>query len=199
MSSILSIKRESLAAGVLFFALILGYCIVAGLSLFIALLLVMYALHLVFFRKVAGRRLLQISFLVTLMAATAVGVNTYSDLSPYYLPVAAVPMITMLLFSEIPLAFSMALITSALVTLLVGEGVDFLLIFFLSGWASAYVVRGARMRGEVLLAGLLASALQGGGYILFHQELGAFVWTGALKPLLISGILSGGVVLVTLR
>jgi len=123
----------------------------------------------------------------------------YSRYSPYYIPVASLPMLAMLLFSELPQAFSMSLISSALVCISgwgrSGCHVD----PFTGGLVAAYAVRDARTRGTILRAGIVVGAVQMVSYFLFHPIVDKFTWSQGIKPLFINGLISAGVVIATLK
>ena len=199
MTNIIKTRTDTLIAAGLFFLLFLGYSFLAGLSLFIPFLLMAYALHQIFFRKPDGRRLLHLGLLLALLAFAASAMQDYARFSPYYIPLVSVPLLVMLLFSDLQLAFSMSLMSSALVTLMVGGGADFLLITFIGGLAGIYAVKDARTRGTVLRAGLLVGVVQVLGYVLFHPELSHAAFKMGLKPLFINGLVSAMVVIATLK
>jgi len=181
------------------FLLTLGYCALAGLSLFIPFLLLFYALHLTLFKLADARRLLNLGLLLVVFIFTATAMTDYSRYSPFYIPVSAVGMLTILLFNDLQLAFSMSLVTSAVVALVVGVGVDFLLISFIGGVVAAYSVKNARTRGTLLRAGFIVGVVQVAGYLLFHPELNRAVYVHELKPLFINGIISALLVLGCLK
>jgi cyclic-di-AMP phosphodiesterase PgpH len=199
MINIIKTRTDTLIAATLFFLLFLGYSFLAGLSLFIPFLLLAYALHQVLFKKADGKRLLHLGLLLTLLAFSTNVMREYANFSPYYIPVASAPLLVMLLFNDLQLAFSMSLVSSALVTLLVGGGSDFLLITFIGSLAGTYAVKDARTRGTVLRAGLLIGVVQVVGYLLFHPELSQAAIKLGLKPLFISALVASMVVIATLK
>lgn len=57
----------------------------------------------------------------------------------------------------------MSAVISTVITLLVGGGLDFMLVTFVGGLTGAFVVRGARTRSTLLRAGALVGAVQVAG------------------------------------
>ncbi|MBF0569975.1 MAG: HDIG domain-containing protein [Candidatus Omnitrophica bacterium] len=195
-----TINKERLIGTGICLLFLFGYCLIAGLSLFIPLLLSIYAFHLVIFRRADTKRLMHVALLFAVIVFAASAMMHYTRFSPYYIPVASIPMLAMLLFSELPLAFSMSLMASALVVLMAGTGVDHLLISFTGGLVGAYAIRNARTRGTVLRAGLFVGIAQGLGYFLFHPQFVASVWERGVMPFVINGLLiSAGIVIATLK
>ena len=193
------LKKDSFIPAVLFAALLMGYCFLAGLSLFIPLLIMVYAFHLIVFRGADHKRLMHVGLLLVVVAFAASVIKMDGGISPYYTPVASVSMLAMLLFSELPLAFSMSLMASALVSLIAETGSDHLLIMFTGSLVAAYAVREARTRGTILQAGLLVGLVQVLGYFLFHPSIDVAVCKHALKPLFLNGFISAMFVLATLK
>ncbi|MBF0595343.1 MAG: HDIG domain-containing protein [Candidatus Omnitrophica bacterium] len=197
--SVFRISKSDLAAAAALFLLLLGYCAVAGLSLFIPFFLLFYAFHLKVFKRATGKRLLHLALLLSTIIFTATAMTEFSRFSPYYIPIPAVAMLTILLFNDLQLSFSMAFITSAVVALIVGAGVDFMLTFFIGGLIAAYAAKDARTRGTLLRAGLLVGLVQVAGYLLFHPYLSKLVYVHELKPLFINGLVSALAVLGALK
>ena len=193
------LKKDNIIAAILVAAFLMGYCLLADLSLFIPLLIMVYAFHLVIFRGADHKRLMHVGLLLAIVAFAASAIRMDERISPYYIPVASIPMLAMLLFSELPLAFSMSLIASALVSLIVGTGSDHLLILFTGSLVAAYAVRDARTRGTILWAGLLVGIIQVIGYFLFHPSIDFEVLKHALKPLFLNGLISAMFVIATLK
>ncbi|MEI8011752.1 MAG: HDIG domain-containing metalloprotein [Candidatus Omnitrophota bacterium] len=191
-------RKNGITAAWVFMALFL-YCLAGGFSLMIPLLLVFYGWYLAMFRGVRVGRFLHLGLLLALLAASGQAMMEYSHLSAKYIPTAGVAMLTMMLFNDFQLAFSMSFISSALLSLAIGLPLEGCLIMFMGGLTGAYIVRDARTRGKVLLAGVFAGTAQAVAFFLAHPSFSNEVIYGGLRPLLLSGILSAAVVLVTLR
>lgn len=199
MNEMIKAKRSNLIVAGSVFLLLLGYCALAGLSLFIPFFLLFYSFHLMLFKRATGRRILHLGLLLAVITFTATAMTEFSRYSPYYIPVSAIAMLTILLFNDLQLAFSMAFITSAVVTLSVGAGVDFLLTFFVGGLVSAYAIKDARTRGTLLRAGIMVGVVQVAGFLLFHPVLSIAAYAHEIKPLFINGLVSALVVLGALK
>lgn len=199
MINIISKKKEGIITAVLIFAVLWGYCMAAGFSLIIPLLLVFYGCHLALFRKIESRRFLHLGFLLVLIVALGHMMTGYWGFSPYIVPVASVAMLTMLLFNDFQLAFSMSFMSSAVLSLVIGLPLDYCVIVFIGGLAGAYIIRDARTRGRVLTAGLLAGMIQAFGYFLIHPAFSKELFLDGLEPFFVNGLFAAAVVLATLK
>ena len=151
------------------------------------------------YRRVDGRRFLHLGFILALILVVGHGMMEYSQFSPYFIPVASVGMLTMLLFNDMQLAFSMSFISSSILSLALGLSLDYCITAFIGGLIGVYVLRDARTRSKILLAGLLAGSVQAFGYFLEKPSFSMDLVSDALSPLFLSGLLSGAIVLVTLK
>lgn len=192
-------EKSNFFAASSIFLLLTGYCLFAGLSLLIPLLLLICAFYLSVQRGVASRCFLRLGFLLALLAASAHAMTFSSSFSLYFIPVAAAPMLTMLLFNDLQLAFAMAFLSASIVALLTGAGFHCMLGFFIGGLTGAYAVRDARTRGTLLIAGLLSGAAQAAAFFLSDPRFSLDLTVHVLRPLLIGGFVSGLVVLATLK
>ncbi len=108
-------------AGITVFVILLLtlYCKLVGYPLIIPLMLLFLGLHLFLVKKGNLKSYLQLALLLGLLVLSANYVLRFTNISPLYLPVAAVPLLTMLLFSDLQLTFIMAFAGSATVALLI--------------------------------------------------------------------------------
>ncbi len=199
MINIINSKKESIITAVIIFVILLGYCAVAGFSLLIPLLLVFYGCHLALFKKIDARRFLHLGFLLVLIATCGHMMVEYWKFSPYVVPVASVAMLTMLLFNDFQLAFSMSFMSSATLSLAFGFPLNYCIIVFIGGLTGAYIIRDARTRGRVLVAGLLAGMVQAFAYFLIHPVVSKALFLDGIEPFFVNGLLSAAVVLATLK
>jgi putative nucleotidyltransferase with HDIG domain len=123
----------------------------------------------------------------------------YSQFTPYYIPVASVGMLTMILFNDLQLAFSMSFVTSAVLSLALGLSLDYCITAFVGGLTGVYIMRDARTRGRIILAGFMVGLVQALGYFLEHPTFSWDLLPDALRPLFVSGLLSAAIVLATLK
>ncbi len=195
--SVSAIFPDQLIMMAVSFVALLVFCYFSGLSLLIPLLLFFFGVHLFFFKKSSTRLFLQLLLLlVILMFGAHVGAS-YGAWAHYYLPVAAVPMLTMLLFNDVQLAFIMAFMSAALSGLMLGLDINEMLIFFLGGLAGAYKVRSARTRGTLLTAGAYVAFIQAACFILATLVINKDIILYVLKPLVINGLVAAFVVMAT--
>ncbi len=177
-------------------ALIL-FCHFTGLSLLIPLLVFLLGTHLFLMKRLSVRLFMNVGLLLTALLFTANLLKSYASISVFYLPVAAVPMIVMLLFNDAHLAFIMAFMSAALSGLLLGFDLSQTLIFVIGGLVGAYRVRGARTRATVLMAGVLVAVFQPLSYMLISPAIDLNIMMTIIKPLAINGIVSALVVLTS--
>lgn len=175
------------------------FCHFSGLPLMIPFLVFLFGLHLFFYKKVSARTFLHLSFLLALLLFAANVLKSNPALSVFYLPVASVAMLTMLLFNDMQLTFMMAFMASALSGLMMGLSLSEMLIFFMGSLAGAYKLKDARTRGAVLGAGILVAFVQVACDFLvnpvFSKDLAVYV----LKPLAVNGFASAIVVIASLK
>jgi putative nucleotidyltransferase with HDIG domain len=192
-------KKDKFIIAAVIFAMLMGYCLIAGLPFVLPLLLVVYGFHLLIFKRVDDRRFLHLALLLTIIAATAHAMTSFSHFTPYYIPVASIAMLTMLLFNDLQLSFSMSFMSSAVVTLMTGMNIDYMIAVFIGGLTGVYAIREARTRGRLLVTGLLVGGAQAAAQFLSHPEWSRALAVDCLRPLIINGIISAAIVLVTLK
>jgi len=149
----------SLCLIIIFVSAISLFCWIMQYSMLIPLLLLFLGIHLNFNRKSSLRLLLNLGLLIALIIFLTHVIINYSFMAHYYIPVAAIAMLTMLLFNDLQLAFLMAFVCSILVSLVVGGDFSMMLTFFMGGLMGAYGVNGARTRGKLISTGLFVSAI----------------------------------------
>lgn len=199
MIEIIKVKKNKIFVGVAVTVALTLYCMLAGLSLVIPLLILFCGMYLILFEKTSVRRLLHLGLLLALIAACANAMVSFWEFSPYFVPVVSVGMLTMLLFGDLELSFAMVFVSSAVVSLIIGVDLGYMLIVFLGGILGAYTLRDAQTRGIVIWAGILAGLAQAFGYFLLHPVFTKDVFVDHMRPLFIGGVLSSGVVLATLK
>ncbi len=136
------------------------FCYLVDYPLIIPLLLLFLSVHLSLFRKTGARFFLNLGLLLILIVFTTHAVTFYTDIPFYYIPVASIAMLTMLLFNDIKVSFVMAFISSLLVAMIVDGDFGVMITFFLGSLTGALTVREARNRGQLIGAGLFVSAIQ---------------------------------------
>ncbi|MCA9398257.1 MAG: HDIG domain-containing protein [Candidatus Omnitrophica bacterium] len=196
-------KRWIVLFTVLYFILFGGFCLGAGYSLILPLLLFFLGLYLSFFNKASVKKFLHLGLLLTLIVSTAHVIQIYTEIPEYYVPVAGIAMLTMLLFNDLQLAFIMSLASSVLVRLIVGGDIGMFLTFFIGSLAGAYTVRDARTRGKLISAGLFVSVMNVIAILLLTPNASSLMTThfaiNYLYPAAANGFISAFLVVATLK
>jgi len=189
-------RDQSIMVAVTFLALVI-FCYFSGLPLIIPLLVFFFGLHLFYFKKVKPRLFLHLALLLALLIFAARELQEYSHLIHFYLPVASVAMLTMLLFNDVQISFMMALMSALLAGIVLGFDLNEMLIFFLGGLCGAYKVRDARTRGVLIEAGLFVSLIQVVAALLINPVINKDILSYILEPLAVNGLICAAVVIAT--
>lgn len=197
-----NITLQQAVVAVVSLLLLTLFCNVANFSLIIPFLLLVLGGHLYLFKKASYGLFLRLGLLLALIIFIAFALPRY-DISPLYIPVASVALITTLLYKDLQLAFVMALASSLLVTLSLGLELSYMLIFFLGSVTAVYMSREARTRSQLFKAALGISLVQVVAGILLSPERAANMSPDYvnvfLKPLALNGIISVMVTLFSLK
>ncbi len=175
------------------------FCHFTGFSLLIPFLVFMIGVHLFFYKKIKGTTYVHLLLMIVLLLAVGQFIKATPGISIYYLPIAAVPMLTMLLFSDVQLALIMAFLSSALCGLFLEFNLSTTLVFFMAGMAGVYKVRDARTRSVLIQAGLWVALIQAAGVFLSNPVMNKGALMYLYKPLFIGGLVSTFVVMATSR
>ena len=192
-----SISRDQgIMVAVTFLALVV-FCYFAGLPLIIPLLVFFFGVHLFYFKKVNPRLFLHLALLLSLIVFAAEIVKSHFHFNYFYLPIASIAMLTMLLFNDVQISFMMALLSSILVGIVLGTSLNVMLIFFLGGLAGAYKVRDARTRGVVTEAGIFVAIIQVICTLMIDSVINKSYLMYVLLPLALNGLFCAVVVIAT--
>lgn len=195
--------KFNLSVMILFVLTASFFCRVAQYPLIIPVFLLFIGTHLYSLKKVDIKIFLKLSLLLVLLVFTVYLSQEYKFFSLFYIPTAAVAMLTMLLFNDLELAFLMALTSSLVVSLLAGLDLSVMLTLFLGSLIGAHTVRGARTRGQVMGAGLFVSIVQLICFILSNLDSQRFVSLELLAqflyPFMANGLIAAFVVIATLK
>jgi len=182
---------------------ILVFCVVADYSLLIPVILLFIGLHFYFVGEANKKFYLNLGLLLTLIVFTAHVIKTYTVLSTYYIPVAAIAMLTTLLFKDLWLAFVMSLLSSLLVTLVLNGNFAMMNTFFVGSLVASYTVREARTRGRVMIAGIFVSVSNLVCLFLKYPDLKLILSRdfsiSSIYPLAANGIICSFLVIGTLK
>ncbi len=179
------------------FLALLIFCYFTGLALMIPMLVFFFGIHLLYFKKVKLTLFLHLVLLLALLVFGAHALKAYSHLIHYYLPVASVAMLAMLLFNDVQVSFVMALMSAVLASMILGFDLNEMLIFFLGGVVGAYKVRDARTRGVLIEAGIFVAIIQVVCALLTNPMVNRDIFVYILKPLAINGLVCSAVVIAT--
>ncbi|MBN1869686.1 MAG: HDIG domain-containing protein [Candidatus Omnitrophica bacterium] len=194
--------RDILLAAILTVALTV-FCYVIEYSLIVPFFLLFLGIHL----KCSGtgtiKKFLNLGLLLTLILFTAHVLSHYTEWPAFYIPVAGIAMLTMLLFNDLNLSFLMGLASSVMVSIFLHGDFSMMITFFLGSLAGAYSVRDARARDQLISAGLFVSAIHLICLVLFNPHLSMFMdkdfSRNYLYPLAANGFISSFLVVATLK
>lgn len=201
---VLSTKGVEIIFAFAFLIVGIFFCKIMAYPPIIALLLVFFAYYLRLVGKKQPQLFLQLGLLLTILVFSADTLHRYMGVSYYYLPVASIPMLTMLLFNSFQLTLLMAFASSIIVSLILDGGFVMAFTFFFGSLIGAYTVKEARTRGRLLNAGFLISLMNIAGFFLSETvstELifRKFFLVQYVYPLLANGFISAFVVAATLK
>ena len=192
-----SISRDQIIMVVVTFLALLVFCYFSGFPLIIPLLVFFFGVHLFYFKKLQPRLFLHLALLLSLLVFGACLLKTYAHPYHFYLPVASIAMLTMLLFNDVQISFMMALMGAVLAGIILGFNLNEVLIFFLGSLAGAYKVRDARTRGSLIEAGVFVAIIQVICAVLINPVINQDILMYILKPLALNGLICAFVVIAT--
>jgi putative nucleotidyltransferase with HDIG domain len=179
------------------------FCKAMQYSLIIPLLVMFLGVHLYYFKKANLRLFLNLGLLLTLILGLSYLFITHPDIPKLSVPVAAIGMLTILLFKDLGLAFIMAFISSVLVTFIFHGNMELMLTFFLGSLSGIYVIQEARTRGQIFMAGVFVSFIHVVCLVVTNLKFSLFIDEVFLKevcyPLLANGIIVALLISSTLK
>lgn len=140
------------------------------------------------FSKIKGANLTNLCFLFLISFCIGYFVLR-QGLSFYFIPIAIVPMLGVLLFNNLEVAYFLALATSLPLAILTCEPFKAWFIFMTSCTSAVILANGARKRSKLIRAGVIAGLLQLASLILLENFL--LVHPQRYLIILINGLLSG--------
>ncbi|MDP8265593.1 MAG: HDIG domain-containing protein [Candidatus Aceula meridiana] len=179
------------------------FCLASGFSLEIPFLFLLTALYFLFLERASGKLFLQVGLLILTVMFITHTVMNYTSLSVFLVPVAFVGMLVMLLFNDLHLAFIAALLSSAVVGLIIGNRLDLVLTFFTGSLVGIFSVKDSRTRSELINAGFFIGVAQLVSVILFNPSR-EFIFSvnfasDYLRPFLLNGVICAFGVVATLK
>jgi len=187
-------KTKLFPVGICVFVFLFSYTIRINLGIPFFLIL----LYLCFYKKFAkikNARLANLSFLF--LISFCLGYYLIKQgLSFYFIPVAIIPMLAVLLFNNLEVAYFLSLATCVSLAILTPEPFKAWFIFMTSCAGAILLVNKARKRTQVIQAGLIAGILQLIGLMLLEhfrinhsQRYLIILINGALSGIISLGVL----------
>ena len=196
-------SMEKIGWAALFIVSLTLFCKALGYPLIIPLLLFILGVHLIIVEKAEYKLYLHLGLLLALIVFITHILTFYTDISVNFIPVAAIAMLTMLLFNSRTLAFLMAFVSSTLVTLVLHGNMGLMLTYFLGSLTGSYAVREARTRADMIIAGVVISIINVICLLLFHPDISLLVEKSFFKAELIpwaaNGVISSLLVAASLK
>ncbi|MFH1655488.1 MAG: HDIG domain-containing metalloprotein [Candidatus Omnitrophota bacterium] len=171
------------------------------LSLIIPIVLLAFFSFLTFYFKKNKLISLHLGLLLVIVIVAAKAIVDYSTISYYYIPLAAICMLTVILFEDLVLGFAIAAITSMIAGNIGGNSLSLSLIFFVGSIIGMLSVWRARRRSQIILAGLYVGIVQLFCFLLISTQQHPFS-IDAIRiiagPVIISGVFASFIVIGTL-
>ncbi|MFH1269557.1 MAG: hypothetical protein ABIH75_00680, partial [Candidatus Omnitrophota bacterium] len=173
-------------------ALIFVVSYILGVNFIIPLFLICIFAYLKAFLK--DYKLLNLSFLFVIIFAVSFFI-VQEGLPLFYIPFAAISMLSAILFEELALSLLITLASSVSIAYLVGD-IYTGILFLISGILSIIFTRGARNRVTIIRAGFIAGLAQAGSvFFIGHFSIShpqVYMWfmlNGVISALIVIGIL----------
>lgn len=193
LKSIFDISKLEFARLAFFSLLFFLFGFACGINPCVILFLILLAVYSRFIKlNVKSYNLLNFSLLF-LLIFTLSHFIIRKNFSVYYIPFAAVPMLSTLLFGNLGLSLLITLATSVAVASISNYSLPLLLLFLISGMLSSLLLIGARKRTTIIRAGLITGIVQVAALIFINR-----FWLGApyrYLLLLLNGLASSIIVL----
>ncbi len=190
------IKNLALFSILSLFLFVISYQIKLSLAVPL-LLLVTFIYFRNSYRTKIGKLAIKVGLLLVLLTVATYALINYSKISYYYLPVCVVPMLMVILFNDLRLAFVVSVFCAIETGAIISNNFILSVVYLIGGLAASLCVWQSRRRSQIILAGLIAGLMQALCFMLFFSSnlWGAvgFLRLTAL-PLLINGIISALIV-----
>jgi len=200
-----NMKGRRVVLSAIAFIGVLIFCRLAQYPLIIPFFLFFLGLQLYWANKDKAnlKMFLNLGLLLSLITFTAYVVDFYTSVSSFFIPVAGIAMLTMLLFNDLWLTLVMSLATSLVISLVLNGNFAMMIIFFIGSLTGAFSVREARTRGRLISAGLYVSLVHLICLVLLNPDIRLFLNREFTQyyvyPLLANGFISAFVVIATLK
>ncbi|MFC1646579.1 HD family phosphohydrolase [Candidatus Omnitrophota bacterium] len=179
---------------------LISFSMLAGINVFLIFLLISVFIYLKIteFKKVKKTNIIHLSFLFLIGLSCAVFFERYTNFSPYYIPIPAIAMLTVILFSSLELALLISFCLSVFVGFIFQGDLYLVSIIFLGSMTGVFFVYNIRQRYKLIQAGISVSLLMVLclAIISYRREVGLMSFSSMPNaiPACMNGILSAIVV-----
>jgi hypothetical protein len=177
-----------------------------NVSYIIPLVLLVTAVYLKRSFREFDRLLLPLSLFIVIIIVCAKLIVIYSSnlgiIACYLVPVAAVCMLTTILFADLRLSFIIALISSVCAGKIMGNNINLAINFLIAGLTASLLVYQTRRRSQIIKASFFVGIMQAFSFLLIQSPQNILLENTLLiremSIIFVSGIISFVVVLSTL-
>ena len=175
--------------------LLLLYMFISGLPLVAGMvLLVVFAyVRIIEHQKTKKTNILHLAFLFLIGLAMIIFVQRYAKTSPYYIPLPAIAMLVVILFSSVELSLLLSLCLSLCAGFIFQADLYLASIVFLGSMIASFFVYRIRQRYKIMQAGVVASLVMAVALltISYRKDVGILSFLSPhVLPVCINGILS---------
>lgn len=177
------------------FVLFVFYFLICGIPLVVGFLPLLLLAHIkiIEYQKTKKTNTLYFGFLFVIGLSLIIFAQRYAKVSPYYIPLPAIGMLIVILFSSLELALLMNLCLSVFVGFIFQVDLYLTCIIFLGSMIATFFVYRIRQRYKIIQAGLMASAMMTVAIlsISYRSDIGFFSFASPhIIPACTNGILS---------
>ncbi|MDD5005858.1 MAG: HDIG domain-containing protein [Candidatus Omnitrophica bacterium] len=180
------------------FVFLVSFSWISQINLILTLLLffIFAYLEIIESRRTKKTDILQLSFLFTLGFAIAVFFKRYTNLSVYFVPIPAIAMLTVILFSNLEIALLMSFCLSIFTGFIFHASLYVAVVMFLGSLSGVFFAYRIRQRSKIIQAGLAVSVAMVLSLIFIYRIPIAVlpVFYRHLIPAFINGIVSAFIV-----
>jgi len=172
---------------------LLWYCYFIDINLLVSFLLVVIYFYIMKMqeRNIKKMKMLYLGLLFVMGFSSAFFIKIYTEFSPYYIPIPAITMLTVILFGSLNLGLLMAISLSISSAYLFQNDMNFALVLLLGSLIGGFFVHNIRRRFKIVQAGVFVSLgmLVALGFLYFKDGVINFYLTSSdVVPSAIAGI-----------
>ena len=179
----------------MFFILFIALAIVAKVEVILVFLLFSLFAYVKIreSKKIKKTNILNVGFLLLIGISIEVFLKRVSGFSPYYIPIPAIAMLIVILFSDLELALLVSLFLSVFLGFLYNADSYLIIVMFLSSITGSFFVLNIRQRSKIIQAGFLVSfvMLVSLTVLAYRRDIGfSYFFSPNITPAFLNGILS---------